>query len=214
MFSKSTISKLVGTSAFLFAALGMSSVQAAPRQVHTKRVHTKPVYQQVDVVKHDAGFYVGAAGGYGQVGEKITNATTDNDGFVYLFNAGYQFDKYIGLEAGYTGFPNIKANGVSVIKNNNIVDIAAKATIPFESGFKVFGKVGVARVTSRNLEGLLNSSGEDVSGTHTKILPYLGVGIGLPVSQNVDLELQVAGTPKSNLIPAMYAATIGLTFHF
>ncbi len=88
------------------------------------------------------------------------------------------------------------------------MDIAVKGIYPIaDSGFDVFAKGGIARVSTKAVN-------VDNSGTHHKILPYLGVGAGYSLTKNVGFDVQVAGTPKSGAVPAMYATTAGVNYTF
>lgn len=201
MFKKTTFMALVGTSALFLSTAGIAGTYNS-RDIGPAPVNT------------GSGYFISGNIGYGKVKETISNANTDNSGFVYNFNGGYRFNKNFGLELGYTSLPNVKANGRSVAKENSIIDIAAIGRIPFANGFNVFGKAGLARVHTNYVDTLTDTDGKIYNGDKVKIAPYLGIGAGYAVTQNVELDVQVAGTPKQDTVPAMYAVTGGVAYIF
>lgn len=201
MFKKTTFLALVGTSALFITTAGMANTY------NTKNIGPAPV-------DTGAGYFISGNIGYGKVKETITNANTDNKGFVYNFNGGYRFNKNFGLELGYTSLPDVKANGTSVAKDNSIIDIAAVGRIPFANRFNVFGKAGLARVHTNYAATLVDEGGKTHSGDESEIAPYFGVGAGYSLTQNVELDVQLAGTPKRDAVPTMYAVTGGVTYVF
>lgn len=109
------------------------------------------------------------------------------------FNAGYQWNRYFGTEAGYTlyGIGNGTINGV---------DLALKGIIPFtvgNSNMSVFGKFGGS---------YLFSDGD------SEILPLVGAGVSYGLTSNLDLNVQA-----QTLLGGFYSfglASVGLTYHF
>ena len=161
------------------------------------------------------GFYVNGGLGYGKVNAEVENKASDNSsGFVYSAGGGYQFDKYVALEGGYTHYPDVKVAGDTIAKRNSQIYAAVKGILPLKGGFNVFAKAGAARVSTTYVPGIEDASGNDLSGSHSKILPYGGVGFGYLVSHNVDFNIQFAGTPKSHNTPAMYAVMAGVSYKF
>jgi len=201
MFTKNTFMALAGTSALFLTTACIAGTH------NTNNIGAAPI-------NTGAGYYLSGNIGYGKVKEQISNASTDNKGFAYNINAGYRFCKHFGVELGYTSLPNVKANGTSVAKENSIIDIAAVGRIPFANRFNVYGKAGLARVHTNYVAPLTDSDGKIYSGDKAKIAPYFGIGAGYAFTQNVELDFQVAGTPKQDTIPSMYAVTSGVTYVF
>lgn len=195
MFKKTTVMAILGTSALLICSAGIAGTVNSSYTDGTGAAPSNSL----------SGVYLGTDIGYGKVKQKVSGpGKTKNAGFAYDLTAGYLFNKNVGVEAGYTRFRSVRANGAITSKNNNVVDLAAKGIIPFDNGMNAFGKLGVARVSTHPVGGL----------QHKKVLPYLAVGTGYAVTRNVDLDVQLAGTPKSGKVPAMYAATTGLVYTF
>lgn len=214
MFKKMTIAALLGSSALLLGISGTANAETTDGST----VGTTD----------NAGFYLDANLGYGKVNEKATQVKTDNKGLMYNFDGGYQFNKNLGLEAGYTHFNDVKVGNVRFAKNNYSVDVAVKGILPLGDHFNLFAKAGIARVstealTTQSLMGLRNTTGisninlpnnKTAGGVHNKILPYLGAGVGYSFNQHVSLDVQFAGTPKSGPVPAMYGVTAGVSYLF
>ncbi len=163
------------------------------------------------------GFYLnGSAGGnFGGKVNKLISGINDikYSDFVYNMGGGYQFNDYFGLEGGCLRFPDVKVAG-SLAKDNSLINVAGKGIIPLNDGFNIFGKLGAARVGSQFAAGVLSDTSDNVSSFHGKILPYLGAGFGYSLTQHVDFSTQVAGTPKSDDLPPMYAVTGDIAYRF
>ena len=143
-----------------------------------------------------------------------TNASMGS--FIYTTGGSYRLTNYFGLEGGYTRFPDVKPTGTQVTKDNNMIAIAAKGMLPFQSGFNFFGKLGVVRVGSEFAAGVLNGSMDETSiaTVRNRILPYMGGGVGYTVAPKVDFTAQLSGTPSSGDVPSMYALMGGLSYQF
>lgn len=200
---KKSITAIIGTSALLLATASIAGHSEMP---------VPPV--------SDQGFYVGANFGHGTVDEEVSNVSgsTDNNGFAYNFNAGYQFNPYVALELGYTRFPDVSVGSLDVSDENQSMDIAAKGLLPLGSRQLVdlYGKLGIASVSTNNASYIYNEDGQNISGKQTDILPYLGLGIDFKVARNVKLNLEWAGTPQSDSgdVPEMYGVFLGASYTF
>jgi hypothetical protein len=109
-------------------------------------------------------------------------------------NAGYKINDYFGIEAGYALFSKIKCKD-----SNYFFDAALKGILPFDSGFSVFGKAGMAEAHSVDTY---------------KPAVYLGIGLGYDFTPKLEGTVQIFTTTENDIVPAMYAGTIGLTFLF
>ncbi len=54
-------------------------------------------------------------------------------------NVGYNFNHALAVEAGYT---NLAGSEFGATQTNNIFDVAVKGTIPFNSVFSLYGRLG------------------------------------------------------------------------
>lgn len=108
-------------------------------------------------------------------------------------NIGYQFNNYVGLEAGATRYA-FDGNGLYG------VDVAAKFILPFDmknNDFNIFAKVGATTM----------GGGNDRLTT-----PLLGLGAAYGITQNLDVNVQA--TAASNGWFSFGLLTGGLTYHF
>lgn len=108
-------------------------------------------------------------------------------------NLGYQFNRYLAAEFGYTAY------GINHHLLNN-VDLAGKFILPFTIGnnnFNVFAKLGVADV---------------FSGHDNSLLPMAGLGASYELTQNLDLNVQAQGVTQGFF--SLGLLSTGLTYHF
>ncbi len=143
---------------------------------------------------HDNGAYIEGNVGAQFATVSVWGSTYSAFGSAGLnFNAGYQWNKYFGTEAGYTlyGIGDGTINGL---------DIALKGIIPFtigNSNFSVFGKLGGSYIFA---------DGDN------ETLPLVGVGVSYGLTSKVDLNVQA-----QTLLGGFYSfglASVGLTYHF
>lgn len=101
---------------------------------------------------------------------------------------GYDFNQNWGVEAGYTDFRkadvNYRIGGVTQRgeSEGHAVYLAAKATLPVNEQFSVYGKLGAAR-TKSELE-MINAS-QNMSRSKTEA--YGALGVEYKLNQNVSL---------------------------
>lgn len=169
----------------------------------------------------NTGAYVGVNAGYGKVNESVNiNGQKDPKqkaaGFSYGLNGGYMFNQYFGLEMGATKFSSVKFNhGIKSTDNFNVY-AAAKGVYPVGQSFNVFGKLGLAYVhTKFEAPSYVTNADNNFAGSKKAIRPFVAAGVGYSVTQNIGVDFQVAGTTKAGEnIPAMYNATVGVSYKF
>jgi len=116
----------------------------------------------------DKGFYVGAGAGQSFVDE----AAYDDEDTAFSVFGGYQFNRYFGLEAGYTDFGKLEPEGAGEALEINSASLTAVGTVPFTDKFSGYAKAGFHRWDlDTPIAGLVGSS--DDSGTD----PTYGVGL-------------------------------------
>lgn len=104
---------------------------------------------------------------------------------------GYQFNPYVALEAGYF---MVTPDNTSVLSAPNV---SVKGILPIGNRFSLFAKLGAVGLFAKG-----QSAGA----------PFAGVGMGVALTKNLDITVQVQG--------AIFAwaqvgvATAGLTYHF
>jgi hypothetical protein len=139
-----------------------------------------------------SGFYVeGNVGSSKVTGKSYPGATRiSNAGTGWNFDLGYKFNPFLGLEAGYTSYANVK------VKNSQLTtayqsqqfayDVAVRGTVPLgTSGIELFAKLGVARIYSKlksvDYAALNIDPGMTIDNTSSKHAngPYYSGGVAL-----------------------------------
>ncbi len=148
----------------------------------------------------EAGPYVGAA-----IGEsKAKDACDGLSGIGFVGNcdekdtawkvfAGYQFNRYWGLELGWTDLGESKASGtvggVPATARAEVkgVELTAVGTVPIGERFSLFGKVGAYRwdVDSRATVGAVTTAPDDTGTNFT-----YGVGLGFHINRNLSIRAE------------------------
>lgn len=117
-------------------------------------------------------------------------------GFAWSVNSGYKFNRYIGLEAGFTQY-RVGADEDSG-DNINSVDVALKGFLPLTDRFSIFAKAGGTTLFS--------------SGESSNVQPYLGIGAAYAITPNLAFNVQVSGLTLGWV--NLGALTGGLTYYF
>lgn len=103
-------------------------------------------------------------------------------------NMGYQLNRYLAPEIGYTYYGTFGINNV---------DVAIKGIIPFDNRVSIFGKLGL---------GYIFAHGDNAA------LPLLGAGISYAVSNKWDINAQAQGVTIGFV--SIGLVSMGLTYHF
>ena len=170
-----------------------------------------------------AGVYVSGNLGYGDIDIKMhsTPATTSkHKGFAWSTAIGYQFSKYLAVETGYIQFARQKVslkgnpNYDSTTLTTDAVDLAVKGIYPISEQFSLFGKVGIAYLSHKDVE-TTNSMNVITTSTNHHIVPLFAAGASYNISQNWAVDLQGIVTPKSGVhYHATYTGLAGVTYKF
>lgn len=200
------------------------------------------------------GFYLGAQAGYGKVDEGVDiysnlaspnnrNTEKSENGIAGRLSAGYNFNSYVGVEAGYTQFSRdhykVENPGLWMDELNlktHAWDIVAKGYLPFGNfsqqlcGFNGFAKLGVAYITHSYDE--VNFEGGKIPGRQYQYSsdssrnwrPTYGLGLAYNINQNIALDVSWTridgkGDLKKDIKFADFSPTIdfyaiGLTYTF
>lgn len=130
-------------------------------------------------------------------------------------NAGYSFNKYIAAEGGYSVFASQQygANATT-----NIIDIAAKGTLPLASFLGIYGRLGVGY----GINGWSGTAGSGCSLCQSNnasdyALGLAGVGVSFSLSRSIDLRVEdVLYVPFANTFAGgtINAVTGGVQVNF
>jgi len=196
------------------------------------------------------GFYIEANVG----GTKVTTSRTEgldgaqltgSSGVGVNGTMGYKINRYIGVEMGYTLYPSTTVRSLVVDTvdfdiaaptsyynvgqlQNTAVDLAARGIIPLQdSGVELFGKLGIARLSSRfsstNLSNVVDTIGDTDENTeatyaypssHNTIGLYAGLGIQYYFSQECALNVQYDYARGNNTTGNFALWSGGISFLF
>lgn len=170
----------------------------------------------VQLSDNDSGFIVSGNVGYSKVNYKAADLNVSSSklhGFAWNGNLGYQFNRFVAVEAGYTHFNNI--HSVDGKLTTHGLDLLAKAILPINSQFDVFAKAGAMDVFTK-----FAPTGYDAV-KFSRVTPEFGIGTGYNVTKNVALTLQGITTlamkgPHAGTFtqPATYAGYVGASYKF
>lgn len=158
------------------------------------------------------GVYVTGQAGYAVTHMKNTlsfdpvfpgGKTMPNGGVAGRLAIGYQFNPNLAVELGYLQLPKLKATtphtpnyyaGLITLKQNAI-DVAAKGILPINDKFNLFGKIGVAYLTSdvdylnEDTGNNNNNWGGDNFGiAKHQWAPEAGIGVSFNVTPNAFVD--------------------------
>ena len=117
-----------------------------------------------------------------------------NYGFAWNADLGFQFNRYIAIEAGYISFGEANANTTVSIYEFPItaqdsfggLDIMAKGILPLANHISIFGKVGAADMNDNfTASGAFYRSETGITWT-----PLIGLGLSYQANRNLSLNLQ------------------------
>ncbi len=148
-------------------------------------------------------------------GAATTSSKTQRGGLGERLFAGYNFNQYVGVEAGLAHYAKssydastIGANA-SVDYNLNAFDVVGKGYLPFAEGFNAYALAGAALVKSKTEVKANNAVVFGQTGNHnynnSKIRPVYGIGVSYDIPQtgvttNVELT-RIVGTGNTSTNP-------------
>ena len=141
--------------------------------------------------------------------------------------AGYNFNRYFGVEAGFAKYADSKYTTTSTVDSSyatlkdtmNAFDLVGKAYLPIaDSGFNVYALGGAARVNATQKTTI---GGDSMTFTQTetahKIRPVYGLGASYDVTEHVTTNLEfshINGTGKYSATPSANLLTLNLAYTF
>lgn len=132
--------------------------------------------------------------------DKLPNNNLSNSSLAGRVAIGYQFNQNFALEAGYIRTNQKQITLVTdsqkglvvgdVALDQNAIDLLAKGILPVSSNLNVYGKLGVAYVTT---DFSLSSDDERFAPTikniaKRKLAPEAAVGVSYDITPNVSLD--------------------------
>lgn len=158
------------------------------------------------------GVYITGQAGYAETHMKNTlsfdpvfpgGKTMPNGGIAGRLAIGYQFNPNLAVELGYLQLSKLKATtphtpdypaGLITLKQNAI-DVAAKGILPINDKFNVYGKLGVAYLTSEadylNEDTGNNNDnwgGDNLGVAKHQWAPEAGIGVSFNITPNAFVD--------------------------
>lgn len=163
-------------------------------------------------------FYLGGEIGYADLhyknSELAEGFTEVNDtGLAGRIFLGFDINRYIGLEVGYTALsnPEFKIAHITTDFSQNSVDLLGKASLPVTCDLSIHAKAGVAYVHRDDLsvhvdDVIIKHEADD---DHTR--PVLGVGLSYAFNPRVSGEIDFSRTFGEDDLEDIDFYGIGLT---
>lgn len=142
----------------------------------------------------EAGAGVTSAYGPEFFGDDLSDIVDSGVGFIGAM--GYQFNRYFALEGGYSALTYPENDTL------HVPFLAAKGIAPIGDRFFLFGKFGPTYTFYTDEDG----------NKEAGVLPYLALGMGYKVSENLDLSVQHAG--PTVLIYGAAVTAFSATYYF
>lgn len=133
-------------------------------------------------------------------GTSTTDSSSRSEGWkVY---GGYQFNKYLGVEGGYTNLNDATAHAkitspaAGSVRANPATEawsLAAVGTLPLTDKFSVLAKLGAANVNSHVATQATGSGAAAAAIIHVganQVDPYYGVGVSYALLNNLNLRAE------------------------
>ncbi|MES2141973.1 MAG: outer membrane beta-barrel protein [Pseudomonadota bacterium] len=154
-----------------------------------------------------------------------------NNGLAGRLAIGYQFNQNFAVEMGYLQLNKKKVNGTigadltpaSISLKENAIDLAGKAILPIANNLNVYGKLGVAYLTT-TVNGKTTENGNpatyDLNGAANiakhKWAPEAAIGVSYDITPNVSVDtswtrIQPVGNNRPGSIDFV---AVGLGYNF
>lgn len=159
--------KILSTTVLTVSALGTMATQAAT-----------------------PGFYVSGQVGYAATHMKSHLPTgagigLANDGLAGRVALGYKITPKVAVEVGYLQLPDVKfpstKDNATFSNEQYAVDVAAKGMLPLTPNVDMYGKIGVAYLTTQ-----LNAPNEDIA--KRTLAPEVAVGMSYDITPQVTVD--------------------------
>lgn len=167
------------------------------------------------------GLYVSGQVGYADTHMKSrfqssSGVDLGNDGLAGRLALGYKITPKVALEVGYLQLSDAKITpkkGGSTFSNEQYaVDLAAKGILPITNNVNIYGKVGVAYLTTQ----LDEKTSADNTISKRTFAPEVAIGMGYDITPNVTVDtslthIQPFGTNRPGNIDFL---AVGVGYNF
>lgn len=162
-------------------------------------------------------FYVSGQVGYAATHMKSQLPTgagigLANDGLAGRVALGYKITPKVAVEIGYLQLPSVKfpsRKNASFSNKQHAIDVAAKGMIPLTHNVDMYGKLGVAYLTTQ-----LNAPKEDIA--KRTLAPEVAVGMSYDITPQVTVDtslthIQTLGSRRPGNIDFL---AVGVGYNF
>lgn len=147
--------------------------------------------------------------------DHITNCDDTDKG--PKVEVGYDFNKYVSAELGYTSFGTVFDSGdgsLQVTQKSNAITLSVLGTVPLGEWFGLFGRVGYARYDTNNTGAVEGVRVDDENGN----TPFWGAGVNVNLSEEFTLRLEYQNYADLSDLPGRKDDVQGLfggvVYHF
>ncbi len=153
----------------------------------------------------------------------------DNDGIAGRVYLGYQFNKYLSLETGYTQYSDTEVNNIAGFSGTDLslyegaIDAVGKFSLPITQRINLYAKGGAAYVMAQNVKssaniaktGFLNYEADFDYSTNNvdEFRPTYGFGVSFDITKRLSTDLSWSQIVGGNNIPTTNFTSLGLAFH-
>ncbi|MEN9916648.1 MAG: hypothetical protein RLY40_580 [Pseudomonadota bacterium] len=167
------------------------------------------------------GFYVSGQAGYADTHMKSqlksgSGIGLNNDGLSGRVALGYKITPKVAVEVGYLQLPEakvtIRSENKTYSNQQYAIDIAAKGTLPITNNVNVYGKLGVAYLTTQ----LDANTKLDDDISKRKFAPEVAIGMSYDITPSVTVDtslthIQTLGSRRPGNIDFL---AVGVGYNF
>jgi OOP family OmpA-OmpF porin len=141
--------------------------------------------------------------------------------------AGYQVNKYFGVEGGYANLGEYNVNssvsapvaavGTSTWEANNVWSLSALGYVPIQEHFSAFGRLGLAY--SRLSFNYSDTAGDAINASKNATSPLFGLGLKYDLTKNASVRgeferYENIGDGATTGQSSVNVWSVGLQYHF
>lgn len=155
--------------------------------------------------------------------------TVDNDNIGGRAYIGYQFNRFLSLEGGYTQYSDTVLNNVYGVRGQDqslfegALDGVVKGSFPITKRVSIYAKGGAAYVFTQNLPdykptALTLANAPNLLDVDTNNIyefrPTYGAGVNVDITQRLSADVSWSQIVGGDNVPTTNFAGVGLAFHF
>ncbi|NNM58351.1 MAG: outer membrane beta-barrel protein, partial [Legionellales bacterium] len=142
---------------------------------------------------------------------------------------GYQFNKYLSLESGYTQYSHTDVNNIDGVRGADLslyqgaIDAVAKVSLPLTQKINIYAKGGAAYVMTQGVDSSvyvnvqpnqINANLDYGTKNIDEFRPTYAVGVSYDLTQHLSTDVSWSQIVGGNDIATSNFASLGLSYHF